>query len=275
MCEGDSLTDGNFSTTASSVAPKDTYPSQLQALRTEALVVNEGAYGNLVSDVAGRAATIDAAFRPGGTLLLFIGTNDLAAGTTAATLRTSISTYVAARKAIGWKVFVATLLPRTATGAAAGFETQRQSFNGALRADFSFADGLMDFGADPVIGVAGAQTNTTYFQSDQVHLVAAGYAILARIPTAATGSARAMTSATIGGGGSVIKQLNVLDATLSGGSVSITDPTVTSATRILGITSQGASLTGILKATLSIGNGYTISSSQSGDSGAISYLRLN
>lgn len=119
------------------------------------------------------------------------GTNDLYFGATAATTYSRIAAYCAARKAAGWKVIVLSILPRTNSGTPVTFEADRQTVNASLLADFptatgetniwtgaSYADALVNVGADTTIGLAGQTTNTTYYL-DLVHLTTAGYAIVA------------------------------------------------------------------------------------------------
>lgn len=124
-------------------------------------------------------------------LIAWGGTNDLFFGASAATTYSRIVTYATARKAAGWRVVILSILPRSAGTPPPTFEADRQTVNAALLADFptatgqtritsggAYADYLIDVGADPTIGCAGCQTNTTYY-ADLVHLTNAGYAIVA------------------------------------------------------------------------------------------------
>lgn len=116
---------------------------------------------------------------------VWIGTNDLAAPLgTGAEIYALMADYCTARRAAGWDaLIVGTILPRSNAGLPAGFEARRQEFNTLLRADYSFADALMDVAADTRIGDAGDELDTTYYNIDRVHLVEAGSAVVAGIAT--------------------------------------------------------------------------------------------
>lgn len=102
-------------------------------------------------------------------LLVVAGTNDLWNGRTAVQLRADLVAYVAARKAEGWKVVVTTVAARAgSSGWTAGMETQRGIYNAALRADYSFADALLDI-----------DTINPGLQGDNVHFSVAGVASVA------------------------------------------------------------------------------------------------
>jgi lysophospholipase L1-like esterase len=75
------------------------------------------------------------------------------------------------------------MLPRGPT-----YEATRSTYNGLIRANWrQFADVLVDVAADPNIGVAGANSNTTYFDPDAIHLNNTGYAIVATLVKATLG----------------------------------------------------------------------------------------
>lgn len=145
--------------------------------------------------ITNAASVVDTLYSVGAsrtTLVVWGGTNDLYFGADAATTYSRIVSYCNARKAAGWRVAVLTILPRTQSGIPAGFETERAALNALLRADAptatayskittgaSYADFLVDVADDSLIGDAGDELNTTYYSSDKVHLVNAGYAIIA------------------------------------------------------------------------------------------------
>lgn len=117
------------------------------------------------------------------------GTNDLATGTNAATTYARIVSYGTARKAAGWRVILIGVLPR---GSLPSFETARSTVNASLLADFptptafpniytggAYADYFIDIGADANIGVAGSQSNPTYYDADLIHLNNTGYGVVA------------------------------------------------------------------------------------------------
>lgn len=122
-------------------------------------------------------------------LLVWEITNDLSSLTqTDAGALANIQAYCTARKAAGWKVILATCLPRNPTGINTSFETYRLSVNASIRANAvsgGWADAIADIGNDSTIGAMGAYTNTTYYNGDGIHLTAAGHAIAATYITSA------------------------------------------------------------------------------------------
>jgi hypothetical protein len=69
-----------------------------------------------------------------------------------------------ARRNAGFKVIVSTILPRSQAGLASTFETDRQMVNTLIRDNWqSFADGLSDIGANPIIGDSGDELNKAYY----------------------------------------------------------------------------------------------------------------
>lgn len=106
-------------------------------------------------------------------LVALCGTNDLANSRTSAQLLSDLQTYTAARKAEGWRVIVGTIAPRTKdtdgiTAWPAGKETQRTTFNTAIRADHSWADGFVD-----------VDTIAPGLAADGIHWTSAGTASVA------------------------------------------------------------------------------------------------
>src|SRR6266478_10231883 len=99
------------------------------------------------------------------------GTNDLYTVKTGAQVYADLRTLVADLRAHGNpKVVVCTMLPRS------GVETERQNLNNSLRVDHSFADAFFDVETISTIGAARANTDTTYYDADQVHLNDTGHA---------------------------------------------------------------------------------------------------
>lgn len=146
----------------------------------------------LTTMIANAAANVDVLYnRVGGKQICFIwgGTNDMALnGASSATIFANIKVYANARKAVGWKVIVISMLPRQNN---AGFETTRTGVNTLLRADSasstadpmvftgaSYCDALIDVGVDANIGQFTSPSNATYY-TDTIHMTNAGYAILA------------------------------------------------------------------------------------------------
>lgn len=122
-------------------------------------------------------------------LVVFIGANDLAGGgTTAAAFVADLKTYCLARRAIGWKIVVCTVLPRDPDGtngaACAAFLAKRNTANGLIVADNSFYDALARFDTVTGMGADGDEQNTTNYP-DKTHPSAAGHALLAPVAKAA------------------------------------------------------------------------------------------
>lgn len=169
VTKGDSLTQGHYGG-AGQVDYADSYPNQLFAM-------------------------FDATELTHSWVVFLGGTNDLHNSVAAATVITRIQTFCAGRKAAGFKVLVMSILPRSDAGNPGGFEAARATVNAALRADFNvattdarifkpaagitYADGFADIAANNVIGDAGDELNTTYYQADQCHMKPAGYTYLA------------------------------------------------------------------------------------------------
>ena len=104
----------------------------------------------------------------------FVGTNDLANGVTAATLRAAVEAYAAAVQALGWKYIACTIPPRTldTDGIApwpAGKEAQRVAYNAGLVSDHAFAQG----------GLVDVDAINPTRQGDGLHLASAGAAAVA------------------------------------------------------------------------------------------------
>lgn len=90
----------------------------------------------------------------------------------------NLKTYCQARKAVGWKVAVATVLPRTNPSTQ---EPKRLAVNQMIRdakaANETWLDAVIDIGGDSVIGVTGANANVTYYP-DSLHPSQACYALM-------------------------------------------------------------------------------------------------
>lgn len=114
-------------------------------------------------------------------LMVWEITNDLAnLAQTDTAAYANIKAYCQARKAAGWRIILATCLPRTAAGINTNFETYRLSVNTMINANAiseGWADAIANIGADATIGVTGASNNTTYYLSDKTHLNSAGHNI--------------------------------------------------------------------------------------------------
>jgi lysophospholipase L1-like esterase len=179
--EGDSLTAGNGSTAGNA------YPNQVVTLLDEQVTSHNFAVGGstLSSELPTRESTVDQAFIAGAmnVCIAWASTNDLKGGFDPGYVMGLYSAYLSRRKARGYRTIAISILPRYSSTTPASFESARQTFNTSLRANWrNFADALADVAADPRIGDAGDEFDTTLY-ADQVHLTDAGYAIVAGLVT--------------------------------------------------------------------------------------------
>jgi hypothetical protein len=96
-----------------------------------------------------------------------------------------LQSYIAAAKATGWKVVVATTLQRGSGDCSGGSNAIILAFDALVRAGWNVpqssgglgADALADWQADPTIGPASAMSNAALYP-DGIHLssLGAGYA---------------------------------------------------------------------------------------------------
>jgi hypothetical protein len=136
----------------------------------------------MLSDAVNQVDGVYSGFKPRNICVGWEITNSLYNSVATNSIYTDYSTYCTVRRARGFKVVAVTCLPRNNPGTPAGFEAARQGLNASIRANWtSYADALADVGADPTIGDSGDENDTTYYQSDKVHLTDAGYAIVAGI----------------------------------------------------------------------------------------------
>lgn len=182
---GDSITQGFPTVNAG-------YTVQIQDLLTHNWrTINLGVSARTAAEFQGVAAA-SAAQAKGPKLnvaTVFAGTNDLENNATASQTTSNITSLCQSWRTAGFKVIVVTMLPRAgAIGnyTAASFETARQSINTSVRSNWSsFADGIADIGAHPVMGVTAALSDTSLFDNTQVHPTAKGHAYIAAIVAAA------------------------------------------------------------------------------------------
>jgi lysophospholipase L1-like esterase len=171
--------------------------SILQMLLSDAFgsrvkVCNNGVAGRtLATMVEGANITADLALGSGSSRKLYViqgGINDLIADSSAgrgAALYALIQQYCAAIRGAGHKVVPVTMIANYSYSAVSPYETERQSFNALLRAGYStFADGLIDYAAEPIVGTRAASQDTAYW-ADATHPNDAGYAVKARIAASA------------------------------------------------------------------------------------------
>jgi hypothetical protein len=167
--DGDSITYG-YDVTTSPGPVKTPYPSYLSTL-AGLPTKNIGQVGEYLRDMDANYATQAAPFFDSvhNGLTILGGTNDIAfLPVTVSQLQTYIQSYCGKARSTGFKVYPATLLPRTISGTSwtAGMETIRTSYNAWLITNAStFADGVLDTASIPQ---AQDPTNTAYFQ-DGLH----------------------------------------------------------------------------------------------------------
>jgi len=103
--------------------------------------------------------------------VLWVGVND-AAALTAQEIYDNIAARCTTARAAGWKVVVCTEIDAVA----AGWTAKYQALNALLLAGYTaFADGIADLGANSELQ---DHTDTTYFNADGTHLIAAGEAVV-------------------------------------------------------------------------------------------------
>lgn len=174
---GDSMTAGTGSTGGND------YPHQLNALLGSGYyLLNIGVSGSATTTLeAQQGAAANAYFNATPTCIdvIWIGTNDIVGGVSAATIATNIGTIHAARKTSHptVKTVICTIVDRVSFDAAK--EAVRATLNADLVANYATynADAVCNLAADARLSDS---TNTTYF-SDGTHLTNAGYAVVAEL----------------------------------------------------------------------------------------------
>lgn len=151
--------------------------------------INGGIGGQTTTEMISRFTSYDLFLRDDSKVkniyIPFEITNDMILPTGALTNTQVYDNYVALcnlARAQGFYVIACTILPRSSAIVLSNrptFEADRQIINQLIRDNYTtFADGIADVGADPTIGDAGDETNTTYY-ADLTHLNATGTRILA------------------------------------------------------------------------------------------------
>lgn len=116
------------------------------------------------------------ASRTNNILSLFIGANDVATPGpfVAADFVADLKAFCLARRAVGWVIVLGTLLPNSTNNSI----TNRNAVNPLIVADTSFYDERVDLHLVTNLGADADCTNTTYYESDGVHLKDAGNELL-------------------------------------------------------------------------------------------------
>jgi lysophospholipase L1-like esterase len=123
--------------------------------------------------LSARAAEMDTAFPTNRSLTkiltILIGANDLTSYPNAAAWVAVLQSYVEARRAAGWKVAVSTVLPKNSPAANyAAHNTYRATANATIRGwpAAGICDAVIDYAADPVMGVDTAPLDGAIWHTD-------------------------------------------------------------------------------------------------------------
>lgn len=174
---------GNSLTAGSSATSADTfYPTVcMKSLRSGEPFQNFGTPSQTTPQMATAAFTqvyplYDAKRKC--VLVAWEGTNDLfSGGASAATCYANLVNYCLAGRAKGFLVILLTIIDCQNAGRPGSFDADRATVNTNLRTNASqFCDSLAD--AAGVAALSNAN-DTTYFASDKLHLIDAGYAVVA------------------------------------------------------------------------------------------------
>lgn len=184
VADGNSLTEGYLAS-----SPAASYPSRLAVKEPFAsqgtTVTNKGVGGQTTQQMIDDATTdVDPLYNAEvrSVLVAWEMGNDLYFNGNVTGAETRFQSYCAARQTANWKVVVCNLPARDhsvtnggvspAGDSDATYNTKRLALNAWLAANWAtFADGFVDLAADAAFTVY----NTTYFNSDHVHLSDAGY----------------------------------------------------------------------------------------------------
>jgi lysophospholipase L1-like esterase len=102
-------------------------------------------------------------------LRLWVGTNDVSThGRSPKQALEGIRAYCRKAKAAGFQTIVSDMISRT------GNDTNMLALDALLTTQDTGCDLLLDLASNPLLGAVGANTNTTYYQSDNTHLTQAG-----------------------------------------------------------------------------------------------------
>lgn len=209
---GDSITAGLYQDSGSGQSWAQQVSATYGAMKS-LYFLNYGDNGIYLTTMASQAATqVDPLIGTGigNILVVFAGTNDICLNNVSgATCYTNLKNFCNARTAAGWIVVVVSMLPRGTTQN----EIDRQVYNNDIRNNWmTFAQGYCDV-ETLAMGAPGANTNTTYYYTDQIHPNATGHTDLAGliglvvyglVPTLVSGTGSAIGVATLAGAGARI-----------------------------------------------------------------------
>lgn len=175
VCLGDSMTKGY------PVDPGGSYPTQLKLIVGTSNISNLGINGEkssgvLSTEVPSAISLYDATKQ--NVACVWCGINDIGTGVSLATLKANYVSIVSALKAAGFFVIALTLPPSNYTGGAyvPGYAANVPPFNAWILAGSSGADVVCNSGQDTLLS---NPANFTYFYTDELHLITAGYNVVA------------------------------------------------------------------------------------------------
>lgn len=188
---GDSITDGAYEIPESNTRWPDFFAQRLAAARIAMGVVNEGINSNTVTEVGTSPEQgpplvhrfeRDVLQRPGvRSVLVFEGTNDLAAGVDGETIHAALVGVVRRAKQAGLCVVLGTIPPRDDVCCGwqrAAMEPQRQILNEQIRATPGI-DGIADFDAVLASPIDPTHPNPLLFMPDFLHPSSLGFRAMA------------------------------------------------------------------------------------------------
>lgn len=169
---------GDSITCCAGATTTEWYPTLLSVNSGYASVLNEGQPGfpawTFMEEVRWRDTPACNTGNQPSLITIFGGTNDGLFGATAAKTFNALASFANIAHSYGCQVGVATMLSRTAE------DTFKDALNPLIRAGAASGNYfLIDTASSPNLGCDGCYSNTTYFNTDQVHPKNAGQVILA------------------------------------------------------------------------------------------------
>lgn len=179
VCDGDSIMAGQGVGSNAVFAAKNMgIPNAIALLQQDHEVYNIAVasqrISNLVTNFAGLALTRYKQETVRNFYCMNIGTNDTAAGVSAASLYASVVAHCGTARAAGFKVIINTQTPRND-----GLSAVRDAYNALIRANWTqFADGLADLAVVPELA---DNTDLLYYDSDQLHFNSYGSQVAGQV----------------------------------------------------------------------------------------------
>jgi lysophospholipase L1-like esterase len=194
VCVGDSVTRGIDG--ASAFMPfRSTYPYLLAQSLTDVHVVNMGRGGDTIAQMVTRSNATSSAtdtvrwgyrlsHRPAASkniAVFFGGINDRISGRTPAQISADTESHVSTLQGESWEVIVLGHMYSASNLVSGTYNDEVDELNALLEASSAF-DGYVDLIGDARLA---DPENATYFDSDKLHLTAAGNAVVAELVAAA------------------------------------------------------------------------------------------